>query len=111
MPFVVLTVPNWHKWCLLISNTPADLLFSYPHGDVLFDNLVQIVGHGNDVALLLLEQLKLFKERGEGVPEEEAPGPKAEGEEPARSRGGRLRLVLGEVVSPDAGIVMRRLYV
>jgi hypothetical protein len=43
---------------------PSDCLFRYAHGslDVLLDNVMQIVRHGKDVALLALEQLKLLEE-------------------------------------------------
>ena len=53
----------WAIGGLLISNTSADFLFHYPHGDVFFNHLVQIVGHGNHAPLLGSEQLKLFSHR------------------------------------------------
>jgi hypothetical protein len=44
----------------MISYAPPDLLFDYPHGDVLLNHPVQVVGHGNDDTLLRYEQLKLL---------------------------------------------------
>jgi hypothetical protein len=55
---------NWPSSGSLITNPPADFLFGYTHGrtngDVLFDDFKEVVRHGNDVALLSYEQLKLL---------------------------------------------------
>lgn len=115
----------WARSALLIPSSPPKFLFSYTHGDVLFDYLVQVIAHGNDVAFLD-EQLKLLAERLRDVRLDLrcallASHAQRETPEIRRSRGrvtskenGRRRRdssLLVEEVSPDAGIVMRRLYV
>jgi NDP-sugar pyrophosphorylase family protein len=43
---------------------PSDCLFRYAHVlfDVLLDHVMQVVRHGQNLALLALEQLKLLEE-------------------------------------------------